>query len=228
MDANEAKKLVESHPHWHHKFEIFPGVVTPGGYDPAFLWKKLGIGTDCANKRVLDIGPANGYFTKCLSENGAAVTSVDFRDKADTGFAIMEKLSGRPLDFRKANVYDINVASFGTFDIVLFLGVLYHLADPVRALNVCRQLCSETLFLETWYDKELVPDVAAARYYRADTANNDITNFWRPNRLCVHHMLEDAGFDVVRDDNWGDRILVEARISTPPERRRKMQIAYLG
>ena len=36
-DQDRARATVSKVPHWHHKFEVYPGVVTPGSYDPQFL-----------------------------------------------------------------------------------------------------------------------------------------------------------------------------------------------
>ena len=80
--------------------------------------------------------------------------------------------------------------------------------------------------METHCDKSLSQEVPAARYYKGDTLAGDITNFWSPNRLCVIDMLYDAGFDVVRDEVWGDRMFAEARISEDPKRTYKMEVAY--
>ena len=70
------------------------------------------------------------------------------------------------------------------------------------------------------------PDVAAARYYVHDTLNKDWTNFWAPNRLCLLDMIFDSGWDAVRDQAWGKRLLVEAVVNESPTRLRKLKIAY--
>jgi tRNA (mo5U34)-methyltransferase len=70
-------------------------------------------------------------------------------------------------------------------------------------------------------------DVAAARYYKGSTLANDYTNFWAPNRLCVLDMLYDTGFEVERDEAWGERLFVVAKaVQTRGERGRKMELGY--
>jgi tRNA (mo5U34)-methyltransferase len=226
MTSDEARELVGTIAHWHHKFEVYPGVITPGSYDPTFMWNKLGLADACEGKRALDVGPSDGFFSKRLAERGAEVTALDYRPKDGHGFGVMERLSGLTFEYIVGNILDLNVDQFGTFDIVLFLGVLYHLPDPMRGLHAVRQVSSDAMFLETWYEPDLFPDVPVARYWRANSANNDPTNFWSPNRLCVLDMLHDAGFDVVREEAWGRRLLVETRIATDPARLLKMRTAY--
>ena len=57
-DRASAQAVVSKVRHWHHKFEVFPGVVTPGSYDPQFLLEKLQLPADMTGMRVLDIGCA--------------------------------------------------------------------------------------------------------------------------------------------------------------------------
>lgn len=229
MDAltlADAKKLVASVPHWHHIFEIYPGLQTPGSYDPMFLWDKLNLPKDLSGKRVLDIGTSDGFFARRLTDLGADVVCVDYREKDAHGFAVMEKLSGKAFDYRRINLYEMNCDSLGKFDIILFLGVLYHLPDMMRAFGILRSLSCGVVLLETHSENEFCPDIAAARYYVHDTLSNDWTNFWAPNRLCVLDMFYDAGFDVVRDEIWGSRLFAEAKINESAARLKKMTTAY--
>jgi len=226
VTPDEVRALVETIPHWHHRFELAPGVFSPGSYDPEFIWSRLDINKFRSRRTVLDIGASDGFFTRQATLRGADVTAVDFRPKNGHGFGVMEQVMGRTFPYIHANVFELDTESLGTFDIVLFLGVLYHLPDMIRALHKVRALCGETLFLETHSDNDFCPKYAAARYYKSDSLAGDPTNFWSPNTQCVIDMLHDVGFDVVCHEAWGDRMLVEAKISTDPSRAAKMAIAY--
>lgn len=228
LSREEAEQLVASVGAWHHRFEIAPGVVTPGSYTPNFLLDKMNLDEDLTGQRVLDIGPSDGFFSMSLRKRGANVVAVDYRPKELHGFGVMERITGLDFDYRQANLYDINLAAFGRFDVVVFLGVLYHLPDMMKALAIIRSVCSGQLFLETHCAVELTPEISAARYYREDTLNGDVTNFWSPNVLCLQDMLHDAGFDVERGETWegADRYFVAARINEDPARRRKLELAY--
>lgn len=226
LTFDEAKKLVESVRHWHHSFEIFPGLQTPGTYNPAFLWNKLGLGENLHGLRALDIGASDGFFSRGLRERGADVVSVDYRDKKTNGFGVMERLYGETFDHRRANIYDLRPADLGTFDIILFLGVLYHLPDMMGALARVRSLARGKIYIESHSENDFCPNIAAARYYVHDTLNKDWTNFWAPNRLCLLDMIFDSGLDAVRDEAWGKRLLVETVVNENPERLRKLKVAY--
>jgi tRNA (mo5U34)-methyltransferase len=110
---------------------------------------------------------------------------------------------------------------------VLCLGLLYHLRDPLAAMDLLRSLCTSTLYLET-----AVLSPASARLFQlgtgtvsipefdqtplmqflpGKTANNDPTNFWLPNAACLRAMLEESNFVVDRVAVHGDRAIAMAR-----------------
>ncbi|MFO0994992.1 MAG: methyltransferase domain-containing protein [Hyphomicrobiales bacterium] len=178
-----------------------------------------------AGVRALDLGPSDGFFSMKMAQSGADVTAIDNRAKDAHGFAVMERLSGLSFDYRRMNLYDIEPSEFEPFDIVLFLGVLYHLPDMLRALDIAARLCRGRLLVETQYEADLMPGVAVARYCEASTFAGDITNFWVPNRECLYAMLRDVGLQVDREDSWGDRLLVETSRTTAT-RVQKLDSAY--
>lgn len=193
----EAETLVASRPWWYHRFEIYPGIVTLGIYDPSSMWKALDLPPDMTSCRVLEIGPADGYFTKQLTLRGADITAADYMPKDFCGFAVMEALHGSTFKFVQCNVFDIAKQGFKPFDLVICFGVLYHLPDMLRALHLLRTVCGGEFILETLVSMEMGKE-PFARYHRAATLNNDPTNFWSPNIPCVEAMLEDSGFVVER------------------------------
>lgn len=221
-----AQQLIACVPAWHHRFEIAPGVVTPGAYDPAFLWEKMALPEDLSGKRALDVGPADGFFSLQLKRRGADVVAVDYRPKDAHGFEVMERLSRFTFEYHQANFYDISAARFGTFDIVLFLGVLYHLPDMLRALALLRTVCNGVMFLETHCANDLPFNTALARYYRSDTLNGDVTNFWSPNSACIADMLHDASFDIQRSETWENRYFGVCRPQDFDDRKYKLKLAY--
>src|ERR1051326_4984438 len=226
ISRQEAAQLVDSVPAWHHRFEIVPGIVTPGSYNPGFLLDKLRLPEDLSGQRVLDIGPSDGFYSLSLRRRGAEVVAVDYRPKEMHGFGVMERLSGLDFDYRQANVYDIEPKSFGTYSIVLFFGVLYHLPDMLKALWIVRSVCRGQMFLETHCGKDMSSDLSLARYYRENTLNNDVSNFWSPNAPCVRDMLYDTGFDIERDETYGDRYFAACRVDERHDRAFKMRLAY--
>jgi tRNA (mo5U34)-methyltransferase len=142
---------------WFHNFQIADGVWTnpdgaPGPQYPHMRWQLIKPWlTDVAGKTVLDIGCSSGFFSLKLEEMGAAyVLGVDAgeqRNAIDQARFAAETLE-LDVDFRICPVYDLGTLA-KQFDIVLFMGVLYHLRHPLLALEAVRPLCRETLIFQT-------------------------------------------------------------------------------
>jgi tRNA (mo5U34)-methyltransferase len=81
----------------------------------------------------------------------------------------------------------------GTFDVVLFLGVLYHLKDPFAGLERAAAVARERLVIETETAFDILP-WPLMRFYEGRALNDDPTNFWAPNRACLAAMLRELGF----------------------------------
>jgi len=86
----------------------------------------------------------------------------------------------------------------GTFDIVLFLGVLYHLTDPFGGLMRVASLTKERAIIET--EALVVPafeHLALCEFFESDELNNDYSNWWVPNLKCLISFCRAAGFKSV-------------------------------
>src|SRR5579859_2699392 len=90
----EAERASASVGHWHHAMQIYPGVITPGAYDPSELLPHLDLPDDCSQARVLDVGARDGFFAFELERRGAAVVAVDPQDPTESGFAVAAKWLG--------------------------------------------------------------------------------------------------------------------------------------
>jgi tRNA (mo5U34)-methyltransferase len=184
------------------------------------------LGQDLSGERVLDIGSSDGFFSLALRRRGAEVTAVDYRPKDLHGFGVMERISGLEFHYHQCNLYDIAKQNLGSFGIVVFFGVLYHLPDIMKALSILRNVCTGRLFLETHCAVGFTPGIAAARYYRGEALNNDLTNFWSPNPECLRDVLYDTLFDIESEEMWGDRYFAACRTNEDPARAYKMQLGY--
>ena len=222
--ATEIRELVASVPYWHHAYEISPGVTTPGRYKPHTILPRLKLPSDLRGKRAIDIGASDGFYTRALIEAGADVVAVDYRPKTASGFWVMERALGRSIEHRHANIYDLPSLGLGRFDLVLCLGVIYHLPDMARAFRILADLCSDQLLLESHVQALEPADAPLARYLPANTLKDDITNFWAPNIACLKAMAGDVGFSVRRTEAWGDRALFEC--GAPSHISRKYVLAY--
>lgn len=225
VGVEKARSLVNSHKWWYHSFEIYPGVWTPGVYDPSGTLKELNLSADMKGMRILEIGPADGYFTKILSSRGAIVTAVDYAAKDHYGFAIMEQLSGTSYDFRHCNIFDLDPSSLGSFDMIICLGVLYHLPDLLRGLWKLSTIKTKHLILETFVSTKF-ENQGVAEYLHGVSPNGDYTNFWAPTPKCCELMLSDVGFRV--DKVWQNDTRAMFHCSTEGQvlPTKKMRVAY--
>lgn len=205
---------LSSVPWWHHRYEILPGVETPGvvGYKPWLLDSPLV--ADLTGKRALDIGAWDGPYTLEMARRGAAVTGFDIQPSAHSGFDVMRRVNRLDAGHICANVYDLSPDQHGTFDLVTFFGVYYHLKDPLSALsninsvlNVGGLVLVEGAILEGapkvdayWAGREdlieRMRDVPMGYFVRGEY-EREWSNWWVPNLACLRHWAESSGFEVL-------------------------------
>ncbi len=237
FDKDIALKLVESKP-WHHDFEIIPGVRTNGSYDPSALWSELQPPADLKGISLADVGASNGYFSFEARKLGARVTAFDFRHKDNSGFGLAQHINGMSdIEHHHINVLDITRKKYGQFDVVLCLGLLYHVSDPYRALVNCAELSRDRLLIESYCIDRLLPKKCASepvirfitdpeRFPEMGQLNNDRSNFWGFTSSCLKLMVEDIGFSVLRMNVWEDRVLIDAKRIVFDDAETRLSIAY--
>jgi tRNA (mo5U34)-methyltransferase len=227
---------------WYHKIPLSSSIVTPGINDPGQTLRHLDLPTDCRGMRVLDLGARDGYFSFELERRGAAVVAVDYVPASETGFATVADILGSKVEYRQANIYDIDPAKYGRYDLVLFLGLLYHLPDPLRAIEIVRSLCTGRLCLETHAIDNgilladgsrkplaefspLLAGVPLMQFYPGKTLSGDPTNYWGPNLSCLVGMLEECRFRVRSHVLTTDRAIVNAEVVEDSEREYLLNLA---
>ena len=155
-------------------------------------------------RSVLDIGAWDGFFSFEAEKQGATrVLATDhycwsgpgWGTKA--GFDYIHARTNSRVESLDIDVKDLSSDRVGgTFDVVLFLGVLYHLKDPLGGLERAASLCTETLMIETAGAMFECPE-PVMRFYLGDELAGDATNFWAPNPPCLENMLREVGFSRV-------------------------------
>jgi tRNA (mo5U34)-methyltransferase len=230
LSDDEIHARIATVPHWYHQIEIRPGIVTPGINNSAATLAQLRLPERCDGLRVLDVGVRDGFFSFEFERRGAEVVAIDYIDPEETGFLVARELLGSQVKYTVDNVYNVTPERYGTFDIVLFLGVIYHLRDPLLALDRLWDVCGEgaLLALETQLlDNRLMlrdgtfrtlaeagselGDVCLMQFYPGDSLNGDATNYWAPNAACVRALLGTAGFEVTNEVILGSRGLFVGR-----------------
>lgn len=187
---------------WFHTIDLGNGVVTPGKIT-CMSAEQLGIG-DLTGKTVLDIGAWDGYYSFLCEQHGAkrvlATDSVVWSGGWRTGkagFQAARRALNSKVDDMTIDVMDLRPDVPGRFDVVLFLGVLYHLRHPLLALERIFDLVGEQLIMETHVDL-LDYDRPGAVFYPGTELAGDPTNWWGPNPLAVEGMLKAVGFREVK------------------------------
>jgi tRNA (mo5U34)-methyltransferase len=111
------------------------------------------------------------------------------------GFDLARRALGSNVDDVVADFMTIDLNKLGTFDVVLYLGVLYHMPNPVASLERVAQVTREVAIIET--EAVVVPgyeDQAMCQFFETDELDGDPTNWWAPNIRALVAMCKAAGF----------------------------------
>jgi len=165
---------------------------------------------DLSGKSVLDIGCNAGFFAIEAKRLGASrVVGVDVNQGTDHDFLAQARFAaaelGLDIEYRDQDFLDIED---GPFDLVLFLGVLYHLEDPIRALEKLAELTTEMLVVESYVTRRR----GAAVEFRREGTRGDLSTRWVPSAALIDERLIDVGFEPPRRlrSRSGDRYLATA------------------
>lgn len=183
---------------------------------------------DLAGKTVLDIGAWDGFYSFEAERRGASrvvaldhyVWSIDWEAAGRSGSTASphqrreawqpEQLPGkrgfdlahRELASSVEAVVDdfmtMDLESLGRFDVVLFLGVLYHLHNPFAAIQRLIEVTDGVVVIES--EAVAFPGLehrALCEFFESDELSGDATNWWAPNMLALTGMCRAAGFEHV-------------------------------
>jgi tRNA (mo5U34)-methyltransferase len=195
---------------WYHSIQLPGGKVIPGLQSLAQLRKRIAqfpIPRDLTGKRVLDIGAWDGWFSFEMERRGAQVVAVD--RTAQTRFLEAKRLLGSQVEYHIADVLSLTPAAIGTFDIVLFLGVLYHVKHPLLALERVCALTRGMACIESFIS-EALSEIPLMEFYETTELCGQFDNWVGPNRACLLAMCRAAGFARV---NWESAIEDRAHLT---------------
>jgi tRNA (mo5U34)-methyltransferase len=185
---------------WYHTIDLGGGVVTRGVDDTPQRLARVQLPSSLAGLTVLDIGAWDGFFSfECERRGAARVVAADYYSwhgggwGTKAGFNLAREALGSRVEDIDVDVMDLSPERVGTFDVVLFLGVLYHLRHPLLALERIAPLVRRRLIVETVIDMVGFARPAMA-FYPSRELNDDPTNWWGPNIPAMCGMLESAGF----------------------------------
>jgi tRNA (mo5U34)-methyltransferase len=205
---------------WFHNLDLHGVKTAPehflGDY-PALKWRNFAhaIPANLTGKSVLDIGCNGGFYSMEMKRRGAdRVLGIDFDDQYLDQARFAADVNGLDIEFRNISVYDIGALG-ERFDLVLFMGVFYHLRHPLLALDLIHEHVVRDLFVFQSMQRgsqEVLPLETDYPFAQQEMFNHpgypkmhfiekkycaDPTNWWVPNRACVEAMLRSAGFDIL-------------------------------
>jgi TPR repeat protein len=207
-------------------WDIFPGHATKGPKNVLEHMRRLKVPERLDNLRILDIAPWNGFFGfECVRRGAASVTSLGPDDPESTGYnRVRDLLEIRNCTYIRASVYDLSPQLHGTFDFVLFLGVIYHLRHPLLALDRIWEVSTDRVFVDSpiidneVFDRTVNEDQRKAilasgsimnqlplAYFTKGSETGDPYNWFMPNRKAFCDFIESAGFVIgsyYDDGHW--------------------------
>jgi tRNA (mo5U34)-methyltransferase len=190
---------------WCHPIDLGSGIVTRPEWHVrrrfARRLKMLALPADLRGKSVLDIGAWDGFFSfECERRGASRVLAIDtyaWDHHGMDGFLLARSTLGSAVEYRRLAAEDLDPADIGQFDLVLFLGVFYHLRSPIAVLDRLRAITRGTLVCET---HGLVPALHG-RYPLISFFPGDGLETGRryeftaiPTLECLEQMLIAAGF----------------------------------
>jgi tRNA (mo5U34)-methyltransferase len=203
---------------WFHNMNLGGVWTAPdhflGNY-PAVKWQRFAhaLPSDLSGKRVLDIGCNAGFYALEMKRRGAdRVLGIDWDDRYLAQARFAAEVEDLDVEFRKLSVYDLGALG-ERYDLVLFMGVLYHLRHPLLALDLIHEHVADDLLVfqsmqrgsdevtavALDYDFNEVEHFDAPGYPKLHFIEHryagDITNWWTPNAACTEAMLRSAGFE---------------------------------
>lgn len=204
---------------WFHNLRIHGIETAPdhflGDYpEIKFAAFRGAIPEDMTGKSVLDIGCNAGFYSLEMKRRGAArVLGIDTDEHYLRQARFAAEVEDVDVEFRRMPVWDL-AALAEKFDLVIFMGVLYHLRHPLLALDLIHEHVAKDLLLFQSMQrgsKDLISleedyefnapapfdDPAFPKmHFIENRFAHDETNWWVPNRACVEAMLRSSGFAI--------------------------------
>ena len=185
---------------WWHSFVLPDGTRIDGVNSVASLQNRLAqfpVPADLTGKRVLDIGTWDGWFAFEMERRGAQVVAIDCWE--NPLFHEMHARLQSRVEYHQLDMFDLTPERIGRFDIVLFMGVLYHLKHPLLALErVCALTtdlaCVDSFVLREEHRPGQLAGRAVMEFYETKQMGGQTDNWTAPNLECLLAFCRTAGF----------------------------------
>jgi tRNA (mo5U34)-methyltransferase len=248
LSTAEIQKRVHELGPWFHNLDLHGVRTAPAhflGDYPATKWRHFAgdIPRDLTGKSVLDIGCNAGFYAMEMKRRGAArVLGLDSDEDYLAQARFAADVNDLDVEFRRMSVYE--VGGLGEkFDVVLFLGVLYHLRHPLLALDLIHEHVADDLMVfqsmqrgsrdveplqedyDFWTVEMFDQDGYPKMHFVEHSYSNDWTNWWIPNRACMEAMLRSAGFEIVTHPE--DEVYICRKVQPPYDTGPKLPLRSL-
>lgn len=220
MTTDEIESRVRALGNWFHNIDL-KGVKTApdhflGDY-PSVKWSGFrdAIPSDLTGLSVLDIGCNAGFYSIEMKKRGARrVVAIDSEEDYLKQGRFAAAVNGMEIEFHNMNVYEVPRLQ-ERFDLVIFMGVLYHLRHPLLALDLLHDHVTKDLLVFQSMQRgsravysvqddypfsrtDIFDETGFPRmHFIEHQYSGDSTNWWIPNRACVEAMLRSSGFDIL-------------------------------
>jgi tRNA (mo5U34)-methyltransferase len=222
LSREEIRSRIAALGKWFHNLDLGGVQTAPNHFLGDYPREKFktfahAIPQDLRGKTVLDIGCNGGFYSMEMKRRGAdRVLAIDFDEEYLAQARFAAEVASLDIEFQQLSVYDVGKLG-ERFDVVLFMGVLYHLRHPLLALDLIREHVASDLlvfqsmqrgsdqirewkedynFNERWmFEEPAFPRM----YFIEKKYSEDPTNWWVPNRACSAAMLRSAGFEVLEN-----------------------------
>lgn len=233
---DEIERRVRDLGEWFHNLDLNGVMTAPkhflGDY-PALVWQRIAsaLPERLDGKTVLDVGCNAGFFSLEVKRRGAArVVGIDADERYLAQAQFASEVSGLEVELANLSVYDVAKLR-ERFDVVLFMGVLYHLRHPLLALDLLHEhVVKDVLVFQSmlrgsdramrverdypFSEREIFdhPSWPKLHFVEHEYAQ-DWTNWWIPNRACAEAMLRSAGFQA--NPIQGSEVYLCRRVERP-------------
>ena len=246
MTTEQIRQRVLELGQWFHNLNLRGVQTAPNhflGDYPAIKWERFSsaIPEELRGKSVLDVGCNAGFYSIQMKRRGAdRVVGIDTDEKYLAQARFAAKVSDAEIEFRNLSVYRVRELN-EKFDLVLFMGVLYHLRHPLLALELLHEhVVADQLVVQSmlrgskasaevpldfpfWEDEVFDDDNFPRMYFVENRFANDPTNWWIPNRACFEAMLRSAGFEILGHPEDEVFICRSAEITGPVDYRKELR-----
>ena len=228
MTREERRQLANTPPAWMYEFDLGEGIVTPllnpelrqvhrTRRDMVLPVLEESFPEGLADLDCLDVACNEGYFSFLLYGKGARVRGIDVRPSNIERARAVQRIQGQDPGRLVFAVEDFlaNQDPPNRYDLILFLGLLYHLENPMGALRILHRITRRMCVVETQLTRQQAPVVsgwgqtdkflelpaALAIYREPDVEENRLAAqpglSFIPNAAAVREMLAAAGFSRV-------------------------------